>query len=68
MRHDEKMALMLEPFEYGVVFHALKEMRGEMLKEGRPTDTVDDILLKVIRLKERQPEKERKERTCHDAR
>lgn len=49
---DEKVTLELDPYEYGVVFHSLKDKRNEMLKENRPTDAIDDVLLKVIGLRE----------------
>jgi len=31
-----------------VVFSTLNDKRNELLKEQRPTDVVDDVLLKVI--------------------
>ena len=49
---DEKVTLELDRYEYGVVFHSLNEKRNAMLREIRATDAVDDVLLKVIRLKE----------------
>jgi len=45
---EEKRVLELDKYEYGVVFHSLKDMRNELIKEDRPTDAVDDVLLKVI--------------------
>ena len=39
-----------------------------MIKEGRPTDAVDDVLLKVIELIEELPEKEKRGRKCHEER
>ena len=49
---NEKVVLELDKYEYGVVFHSLKDMRNEMLKENRSTDAVDDVLLKLINLGE----------------
>lgn len=49
---DEKVTLELDRYEYGVVFHSLKDKRNEMIRENRATDAVDDVLLKVIGLKE----------------
>ncbi len=46
----EKKTLELDKYEYGVIFHSLKDERNQMIKEGRPTDAVDDVLLKVIEL------------------
>ena len=45
---DDKRILELDKYEYGVVFHSLNDKRNELIKEQRPTDAVDDVLLKVI--------------------
>lgn len=64
----EKKTLELDKYEYGVVFHSLKDERNQMIKEGRPTDAVDDVLLKVIELIEEPLEKEKRGRKCHEER
>ena len=64
----EKKTLELDKYEYGVIFHALKDERNQMIKEGRPSDAVDDVLLKVIELIEEPPEKEKRGRKCHEER
>lgn len=64
----EKKTLELDKYEYGVIFHSLKDERNQMIKEGRPTDAVDDVLLKVIELIEEAPEKEKRGRKCHEER
>ena len=38
----------LDRYEYGVVIHSLNDKRSALIKEKRPTDTVDRVLLKVI--------------------
>jgi hypothetical protein len=45
---EERRVLTLDPIEQGVVITALNELRNDKLEEHRPTDTVDDVLLKVI--------------------
>ena len=45
---DDKRILELDKYEYGVVFNTLNDKRNELLKEQRPTDAMDDVLLKVI--------------------
>ena len=45
---DDNRILELDKYEYGVVFSTLNDKRNELLKEQRPTDAVDDVLLKVI--------------------
>ena len=63
-----KKTLELDKYEYGVIFHSLKDERNQMIKEDRPTDAVDDVLLKVIELIEELPEKEKRGRKCHEER
>lgn len=45
---EETRILELDKYEYGVVFYTLNDKRNELIKEQRPTDAVDDVLLKVI--------------------
>lgn len=45
---EDKRVLELDKYEYGVVFHSLNDKRNDLIKEQRPTDAVDDVLLKVI--------------------
>ena len=44
----ERLILALDPYEHGIVVTALNDMRNGKLKERRPTDVVDDVLLKAI--------------------
>ena len=48
MARDEKRILTLDSYEHGVVINALNEMRNDLIGESRPTDIVDEILLKTI--------------------
>lgn len=48
MGRTEKRVLTLDRYEHGVVINALNEMRNDLLEEERPTDIVDEVLLKVI--------------------
>lgn len=65
---EEKKTLELDKYECGVIFHALKDKRNEMIKENRPTDAVDDVLMKVIELIEEPPEKEKRGHRRHEER
>lgn len=56
---DEKKTLELDKYECGVIFHALKDKRNQMLKESQATDAVDDVLMKVIEVIEEPPERKR---------
>ena len=48
MAKEEKRILTLDEYEHGVVVNALNEMRKDLIGEERPTDLVDEILLKAI--------------------
>ncbi len=45
---DEERILALDHYEYGVVVNALNGLRNDLIEEKRPTDAVDDLLLKTI--------------------
>lgn len=65
---EGKIVLELDKYESGVVFHSLKDKRNQMIEEGKPTDAVDDVLIKVIDQMERPPEKEKRGRRFHEER
>lgn len=48
MGKEEKRVLTLDKYEHGVIIHALNEMRNDLIGEDRPTDLVDEVLLKAI--------------------
>lgn len=48
MEKQEKRILELDRYEHGVVINALNEMRNDLIEEERPTDIVDEVLLKTI--------------------
>ena len=48
MAKQERRILKLDSFEHGVVVNALNEMRNDLIGEERPTDLVDEVLLKAI--------------------
>ena len=48
MAKEEKRVLELDLYEHGVVINALNEMRNDLIGEDRPTDIVDELLLKTI--------------------
>ena len=65
---EEKKTLELDKYECGVIFHSLKDKRNAMLKENKPTDAVDDVLMKVIELIEEPQGKERRGPWRHEER
>ena len=43
---SDTITLELDKYESGVVFHSLKDKRNQMLKEGKDTELVDNVLFK----------------------
>ncbi len=48
MAREEKHVLELDHYERGVVINALNDFRNDMIGEDRPTDLIDEVLLKAI--------------------
>jgi len=48
MSQEEKRVLTVDKYEYGILVHALNDMRTDLIEEERPTDAVDELLLKTI--------------------
>ena len=48
MEKEEKRILALDQYEHGVVINTLNKIRNDLLEEQRPTDIVDEVLLKTI--------------------
>ena len=48
---EKKYYIALEGYERGVIVNALNEMRNSLLQQGRYTDAVDEVLLKIINAK-----------------
>ena len=61
---DEERVLALNGYEYGVVVNALNDLRNDLIKDERPTDAVDEVLLKAIDA----PTKKQKRRNADEAR
>ncbi len=61
---EEERVLTLDDYEYGVVVNALNEFRNDLIKDERPTDAVDELLLKAIDA----PTKKQKKRNIDEAR
>lgn len=65
---DEKITLKLDRYECGVIFHALKDKRNQLLEEKQATEAVDDVLMKVIERMEDISENGRKGRWYREER
>ena len=45
---DKKYCLKLDNYEYRIVVNALNDLRNSLIQQGRYTDAVDDIMIKII--------------------
>jgi len=44
----KKIRLTLNDHEYRIVINAINDMRNRLIQDGRYTDAVDELLLKVV--------------------
>lgn len=51
---DTVIVLRLDKYDYGLIFHLLNEKRNELIKDHLDTETVDNVLLKVIEAGEKK--------------
>ena len=61
---DEKRVLSLNGFEQRLMVRGLTDFRNSALRDGRPTEDVDSLILKVIDA----PSKKDKRRSYREAR
>lgn len=45
---DEKKALTLDEFEQRLMVSGLMDFRNDLLKDDKPTEDINDLILKVI--------------------
>ena len=60
----EKVVVELDNFEQRLMVSGLADFRNDLIREDKPTEDVDDLILKVIDA----PIKKGKRRVCREAR
>ena len=50
----KKYYIVFDKYERGIIINALNDKRNALIKEGRYTDAVDEVLLKVINAKQKR--------------
>lgn len=50
----KKYYRVFDEYERGIIINALNDKRNALIKEGRYTDAVDEVLLKVINAKQKR--------------
>ena len=51
---EKKYYIVLDDFERRVVVNCMNEMLNSLIENGKCTDTLDDVMLKVIRSKQKK--------------
>ena len=51
---DKKYYITLDDFERRVVVNCMNEMRSSLIGDGKCTDTLDEVMLKIIRSKQKK--------------
>ena len=49
---EKKYCIALDDFERRVVVNCMNEIRNSLIEDGKCTDALDEVLLKVIRSKQ----------------
>ena len=51
---EKKYYIALDDFERRVVVNCMNEMRNKLITDGKYTDALDEVLLKIIRSKQKK--------------
>ena len=51
---DKKYYIALDDFERRVVENCMNEMRNSLIEDGKCTEALDEVLLKIIRSKQKK--------------
>ena len=51
---DKKYHIVLDDFERRVIVNCLNEMRNKLIADGKYTDAIDEVLLKIIGAKQKK--------------
>ena len=50
----KKYYIVFDEYERGIIINSLNDKRNALIREGRYTDAVDEVLLKVINAKQKR--------------
>ena len=51
---DKKYYIAVDDFERRVVVNCMNKMRNSLIEDGKCTDALDEVLLKIIRSKQKK--------------
>lgn len=47
---EEKRVVVLNKYEYGLIINALNELRTRLIREGKSTEVVNELLLRLLNI------------------
>lgn len=68
MVKEEKYYVALDEYEHGVVIRSLNDEKTDLKKQGKSTDAVDDLIIKIGHAPTKKFKVVEKESRQHDAR
>ena len=51
---DKKYCIALDDFERRVVVKCMNEIRNSLIEDGKCTDVLDEVILKIVRSKQKK--------------
>ena len=51
---SKKYYIALDDYERGVIINCLNEKRNKLIADGKYTDAVDEVLLKILNVKQKK--------------
>lgn len=51
---SKKYYIALDDNEYGIIINCLNEKRNKLISDGKYTDAVDEVLLKIFNAKQKK--------------
>lgn len=68
MVKEEKYYVALDEYEHGVVIRSLNDEKTDLKKQGKSTDAVDDLIIKIGHAPTKKFKVVEKDNRQHDAR
>lgn len=68
MVKEEKFYVALDEYEHGVVIRSLNDEKTDLKNQGKSTDAVDDLIIKIGRAPTKKFKVVEKDSRQHDAR
>ena len=68
MVKEEKYYVALDEYEHGVVIRSLNDEKTDLKKQGKSTDAVDDLIIKIGHAPTKKVKVVEKDSRQHDAR